>query len=119
MAGSPIQETIKQIADEYGMDWKLLYSVCKVESNCEPGKVGDSGGSIGWFQISLVHHPDVTEEQANDLKWSAEWTVKHCEKYKDDLKMFSLCHNGIGKYPRNQWYVDRVVDEYNTLVSSS
>lgn len=106
---------IKQISAKYGIDYKMVYAVCLVESNCNTDRIGDSGKSYGAYQIYLPAHPDISKEQAVNFSWATEWTIKHCEKYKEDVKMFSLCHNGLGKYPRNEWYYERVLNVYNTL----
>ena len=118
---SPVQETIKRISDKYDIDWKMVYAVCLVETGCSPnpdcksaGKC-DGGESVGAYQIHLPSHPDITEKQAMDFEWATEWTIKHCEKYKNDKKLFAICHNGIGKYPRNEWYAQRFFDEYYQL----
>ncbi len=112
---SPYVQTIKRVSKEYGIDWKMIYAVCLVESNCDTGRVGDNGESFGAFQIHLPSHPDITKEQATNFEWSLRWTIKNCDRYSDSLKWFGACHNGIGKYPRNQWYVDRVSSEYQAL----
>lgn len=92
---------------------RLLRAICTVESNCIHDRVGDNGRSFGAFQINLDAHPDVSIEQAFDFEWAKAWTVKHCKRYIDTPGMFAACHNGIGKYPRNMWYVERVMAVYN------
>jgi hypothetical protein len=111
---NPSQLAIKRIAEKYDIDWKLVYAVCKVESNCNSDRIGDNGGSYGYYQISLPHHPDITKEQARDINFSTEWTIKHCEKYKNDIRMFAKCHNGLNK-TTNGWYMDRVENMYNSI----
>lgn len=109
----PHIRTIKRIAEKYDIDWKMLYAVCKVESNCNADRVGDSGKSYGAFQIYLPAHPDITESQANDFEWAAEWTVKHGLKFRDNPELFYKNHNGMNK--SNQWYVDRCVAAYKSI----
>ena len=111
----PSAEIVKSVADKYDIDWRILWAVCKVESNCNSDRVGDNGSSFGAFQINLPSHPNITKEQAFDFKWSADWTAKHCLKYKDDAGMFGVCHNGIGKYPRNTWYAERITEELQKI----
>ncbi|MEO5367783.1 MAG: transglycosylase SLT domain-containing protein [Magnetococcus sp. WYHC-3] len=108
---SPERE-IKAIAEEEGVDYKLLMAICEVESNCNPDRVGDSGNSHGMFQIHLPSHPDITPEQAKDIEFSTRWTIKHCKQFNDNPEMKAKCHNGIGK--QNQWYVDRVMKIYKS-----
>lgn len=113
--GSGVTAVIQRIAKKHDIDWKLVKAICEVESHCNSDRIGDNGGSYGAYQVSLPHHPDITKEQAQDFEWATEWTIKHCEKYKDNKDLFFACHNGIGKYPRNQWYVDRANEIYNKI----
>jgi hypothetical protein len=108
------EDTVKEVAAKYAIDWKILWSICTVESNCNPDRIGDSGNSYGAFQIYLPAHPDITKEQAMDFEWAAEWTAKHGMKYKDSPKLFAKNHNGIGK-TTNDWYVERVMNVYELL----
>lgn len=112
--GRGVEVSIQKIAEKYDIDWKMVYAICKVESNCNSDRIGDNGGSYGAFQISLPHHPNITKEQAQNMEWSAEWTIKHGLKYKDDRALFFKNHNGIGK-TNNQWYIDRCENIYKTL----
>lgn len=90
---------------------KLLRAICTVESNCVNDRIGDGGRSFGAFQINLDAHPNVSIEQAFDFEWSKRWTLNHCKRYADDVRMFAKCHNGIGK-TTNDWYMDRVERAY-------
>lgn len=93
---------------------KLLRAICLVESNCDSNRIGDGGNSYGAFQIHLPSHPDITKEQAMNYTWAKDWTLNHCKKYVNDPALFAKCHNGIAK-TTNQWYVDRVIDKYNSM----
>jgi hypothetical protein len=112
--------TIKKVAKEQNIDWKLVYAVCLKESGCKipdcDNVVGACDGheSMGYFQINKPAHPDITEAQANDLAWSANWTIQHGAKYKDNPALFFKNHNGIGK-TTNQWYVDGALEIFNKL----
>lgn len=112
--------TIKRIAKEKNIDWKLVYAVCLKESGCkipDCSKVQgacDGYRSMGYFQINKDAHPDITEAQANDLAWSATWTINHGMKYKDNPALFFKNHNGIAK-TTNQWYMDGAMAIYKNL----
>lgn len=93
---------------------RLLHAVCIVESQCTHDRIGDNGRSFGAFQINFDAHKNVTIEQAFNFEWSRAWTLNHCKRYSDDVRMFAKCHNGIGK-TTNNWYMDRVEREYNKL----
>ncbi|MEI9966200.1 MAG: hypothetical protein WDN67_00770 [Candidatus Moraniibacteriota bacterium] len=109
-------EIIKRVSQEENIDWKLLWSVCQVESECnlnldceiQPGHC-DGGYSFGAFQIYLPAHPDITETQANDFEWSARWAAEYGAKYKYNPELFCKNHNGIAK--DNEWLVYRAVHE--------
>ena len=111
----PSAEIVKSVASKYDMDWRILWAVCKVESNCNSDRIGDSGNSYGAFQINLPSHPNITKEQAFDFKWSADWTAKRLKnnewRGRDEM---IRSHNGIGK-KTNQWYVSRVLEEYSKV----
>lgn len=106
-------DIIKRISAEYSIDWKIIYAICVIESNCKADTIGDSGQSYGAFQIHLPSHPNVSKEQAMDVEFAAKWTIEHGKKYKDNPSLFAKSHNGIGK--QNQWYVDRFNQVYNNL----
>lgn len=105
---------IKKVAEEEGIDWKLLYAICKVESNCTPETIGDHGDSWGAFQINKPAHPTLTQKEAFDIEWSAKWTANHGKAYKDNPNLFFKNHNGIGK-TTNDWYVERCNKIYASL----
>jgi|GEM_PF-5901442 len=111
---SPYTQIIKRVSEEYGIDWKMIYAVCLVESNCDTGRVGDNGKSFGAFQIHLPSHPDITKEQATDFEWSLRWTIEHGLKYADDPEVFYRNHNGLYK-TTNDWYVNRCVETFNDI----
>lgn len=118
-ASASIEELMKKVGQEEGINWKLLMSVCLTESECQIPNCDikgncDAGKSHGPFQIFLPAHPDVTPKQANDMEWAARWTAQHGAKYKDNPAMFFKNHNGIRK-TNNQWYIDRAMKYYNEL----
>lgn len=106
-------ETIQKVARETETDWKLLWSICQVESHCDTDQIGDGGKSYGAFQIFQPVHKG-TSKLAFDLEWSARWTAEHGKDYKDNPAMFFKKHNGIAK-TTNQWYIDRCMEVYKTL----
>lgn len=64
-----IKEIIKMVCEEEKVDKNLAIKVAQCESNLNPkARNVNSDGSIdrGLFQINSKHHPDVTDEQADD-----------------------------------------------------
>lgn len=105
--------TIKKVAQEEGVDWKVLYAIGQKESQYYPNRVGDThlkNASYGYFQINRGYHPDVSIEQANDLEWSARWTAKRLKKneWRGEAEMIRS-HNGLVADYSNKWYVDDVI----------
>ena len=105
--------TIKKVAEEEGVDWKVLYAIGQKESQYHPNRVGDThlkNASYGYFQINRGYHPTVTIEQANDLEWSARWTAKRLKKneWRGEAEMIRS-HNGLVADYSNKWYVDDVI----------
>lgn len=71
---------LKRVGKRTGVDWKILYGLCKKESNLGRVMVGDNGKALGWFQIHTGYHPDVTVSRAMDLEWAAEWAAGYLIK---------------------------------------
>jgi LysM repeat protein len=71
---------LKRVGVKTGVDWKILYGLCKKESDLGRVMVGDNGQSLGWFQIHTGYHPDVAASQAMDLEWAAEWAAGYLIK---------------------------------------
>ena len=112
-------EILKRIGEKYGIDWKILKTICIKESQCNPNRIGDNGQSYGAFQIHLPSHPEVTKEQAMDFEWSAEWTAKRIidlkKRYPNaNLRLIFKNHNGLGK-KYNNWYVEDCLKIYKKL----
>lgn len=93
-----------------GIDWKVLVSMhwketrfkCNVDGYAEGHKQPD----WGCFQISHFYHPDVTWEQATDIKWSSVWTANRLKKYADKYGIDEaiMRHNGSPANPVVQAY---------------
>jgi hypothetical protein len=62
--------------------------------NCD--RKGDGGKSVGCYQIHLGYHPEVTVEQAKDLKFSIAWTLNRlvANKYPVKRSIAVMKHNG-------------------------
>ena len=79
--------TVKRVAKDENIDWKVLYGICLKESGCkipDCSKVDgacDGYKSAGYFQIHLPKHSDVDQAKASDIEWSARWTAKRLKKY--------------------------------------
>ena len=112
---SPYAQIIKRVSREYGIDWKIVYAICLVESNCDTSRVGDNDESYGAFQIHLPSHPEITKERATDFEWSLRWTIEYGLKYAEKPEVFFKNHNGLYK-TTNDWYVNRCIDAYNSIL---
>lgn len=51
-----LQEHIRQLCDEYGVDMPLVLAIIGQESNYRPDAVGDNGNSLGLMQIQPRWH---------------------------------------------------------------
>lgn len=121
------EDTIKRVATEEGVEWKILMGICMEESRgCSHGEIGDSGDSIGWFQINKPWDRNVTVEQAHDLEFSARWTAKRLKQYagKGGWDYAIRKHNGNADYNFGSWkasyarteqYLARVKENIKTL----
>jgi hypothetical protein len=78
-----IEEHIWAIMDEYNftLEQKIKgLSVMICESNGNPYAIGDSGKSLGLWQIHRGYHPTVTPEQAFDVYASTRWSIEKALK---------------------------------------
>jgi len=76
-----VEEIIYEAADNYGADRKEMYCLAYAESNLDPEATGynqDAVRSIdrGLFQLNGYWHPEVTDAQAYDAEFSANWTAE-------------------------------------------
>lgn len=88
-----IPQIVEHFADKYNVSSKQMLSIMKCESSLDPTKqsehyytkdnhkLGIKKGqrelSFGLSQIHLPAHPDITEEQAKDPVFAAEFMAKN------------------------------------------
>jgi len=92
-----LQEKIaifKKVGRETGVNWRILYGLCKKESYLGKDMVGDNGKSIGWFQIHRGFHPDVSHETCMDLERSSRYAANFLIK----LGYFKNKFNALRRY---------------------
>lgn len=80
-----IETIIRNSAKEHGVSEELMIKLAKCESSLNPKAVGDTflpKSSVGLFQINLHYHPEITEAQALDPKFSADWTAQKIKEGK-------------------------------------
>lgn len=83
-----IEEYIKQVAIDHGLNVERFLYTAKCESGFNPkiqsqhtysneryGPVGSQEQSYGLWQIHLPAHPDISKEQALDPIWSTDWAA--------------------------------------------
>lgn len=80
-----IPQLIRYHARNYGVDEESMLAVAMCESSLNPEAIGDSGNSRGIFQIHKKYHPDISDNQAFDPDFSAEWTADQFSKGKQHL----------------------------------
>ena len=95
-----VQDVLLEVCTErgYGEDCaKHLLGMLWKESNNIATAVGDHGRARGYFQIWYKLHK-ITLECAEDLRCSAEWTLKYMERkgYPKYPNYAIQCHNGCG-----------------------
>lgn len=82
-------------------------------------KNGDSGSSVGCFQIYRKVHKSITVEQASDIQWSTNWTLNRLiSKGYGEYRSFAIrSHNGSPYIPKTKAYLDTVnkfVEQYTS-----
>lgn len=80
--------------------------------------IGDSGHSIGLFQICDTYHPKITTEQRQDPFFSADWTLARMinNHYKTNRNYAIRRHNG-GINWRTADYLNKV-NQYKSLLNN-
>jgi len=68
---------LRHYAAEYGVNGDTMVKVAICESNLNPRAVGDQGHSRGISQIHSRYHPEVTDAQAFDPAFAAEFMAKN------------------------------------------
>ena len=109
--------TIKKVAKEEGVDWKILAALHQKETQWNCDREGDKDfiqPSFGCYQINKFFHPEVTKEQATDLSWSSHWVAKRLKRYGvEENPSYAISkHNGNPNNPRVQAYladVNRII----------
>lgn len=75
-----IMDTFKKVCEKKGISerfcWEDLYKIMQVESGGNGKAIGDNGRARGFFQIWYKLH-NITIDQAEDLNFSANWTLQH------------------------------------------
>jgi hypothetical protein len=88
---STVRSYIEEEAIKKGVDPKLATSISDCESGFVPQqskhltKTGEREDSWGVWQINLPHHPNVTREQAMDVRFSTEYSLELIKKGKAHL----------------------------------
>jgi hypothetical protein len=80
----------------------------KRDLNCNSS--GDSGKSWGCFQIHLGYHPEITKEQAKDIKFAVNWTLDRlvANGYPKYRSIAIRSHNGSPNNPKTLTYLNTV-----------
>lgn len=67
---------IHSSAEEYGADADQLLATLDCESGLNPSAYGDASTSVGIAQIHLPAHPEISEAQALDPRFSIDWAAR-------------------------------------------
>jgi len=80
----------------------------KADFDCDAN--GDFGASHGCFQIHLGYHQEVTQEQARDANFAAQWTLDRMVKfgYPEYRSSAIRRHNGSATNPKTLVYLNKV-----------
>jgi hypothetical protein len=95
-------DTIFCTNDLIAMAWVETKHICS--------KVGDNGNSRGCFQIHKGYHPNVSDEQAEDLEFSINWTLNRLVHYGyPEFRSYAIRrHNGSADNPKTLVYLNKV-----------
>lgn len=119
-----LDDKIKKYAALNGLDWLLVKSICKIESNLNPKAVGDDGESLGLMQIQRSTAKGYGATDQTDLFDSDENLRFGCAFLSDLIKKYGLLmaieiyNLGETKYLKGYRapdYLNRVIKVYSTI----
>ena len=73
---------VREQAAEAGVNPEIAGWIVAHESQDGQNLTGDDGNSRGYWQISRIYHPEVTDECAYDLACSTSWSLKRISQGK-------------------------------------
>ena len=87
-----------------------LLAMAWTESRFNPNAIGDNGASHGLYQIHLGYHPEITQEQARDIRFSINWTLNRLTHYGYPVyrSRSIMKHNGTPNTPNTLRYLASV-----------
>jgi len=111
---------IQRVANEEGIDWKILWGLYIKETQGDCTRIGDLHfvrESVGCYQINKYFHPHISYEQATDLEWSSRWVSERLKRYaeKGGWDYAVAKHNGNPANPQVQAYLSHVKEIMATL----
>lgn len=88
----------------------ILYGMAMVESRMNGNMIGDSGKSLGYYQIHRGYHPGVSDMCKRDLSCSADWTLKRMIRmgFSENRDNAIRAHNGSLNNPVTAEYLAKV-----------
>lgn len=81
-----MKKIIRKAAYKYNVNPAIMIKLAKNESGFNPNEIGDEDPrDRGLFQINRGFHPSVSDEEAFDPKFAAEWTAQKINQGKGYL----------------------------------
>ena len=109
-----VEAEIRKIAKEKCKDMgdfciDDLVAMAWVESRFNCNAVGDSGKSIGCYQIHLGYHKNIKKEQAKNLDFAIDWTLNRLKSkgYPKYRSIAIMSHNGTPNTSRTLAFFER------------
>lgn len=113
LLGDERDEILYKVERETGVEAKILYGVCMVESRCSVDSINiNTNGTKdnGPFQINSIH--GISDNTTNDFEFSARWTADYLIRngYFQNKEKAIQCHNFCGV---NNGYLEKVKAMYS------
>lgn len=89
--GPTLQEAVRAIAEREGVSWETVNNLVTSESRWNPNAYNEKTKDRGLFQINEDAWPDITDEQAFDPLWSAEWAINHIKEGREYYWVVCSC----------------------------
>ena len=118
-----IEQLIAEIAELYGLDSLLAFSIVKEESNFDPAAVNIQSGCSGLWQLNPKYFKldDIYDPEQN-TNWGVWYFMELLDKFENDT-LKALTGYAYGPYHRqtlkfgNSPYAKRILKRYYTLCS--
>jgi len=109
---------MKRVADQVGIDWRILYAISGQESSLGINLSGDNGKSQGWYHIYYLNTCEykqtiycINSDDRMDIEKATRFTAERLKRHENmGLSEMIRSHNGLPSDNSNAWYPKQILD---------